>query len=137
MWRVVGDDRAFQLGVPLFKRLDLVFFHIDRTEDKVDLPGDLFRVGFRIHHDHGFDALRNRIGHMPLFADGFRIGLAGTVCARRKDDRDKPGVICRQQNESLTDHASCTNDTDSEFFHDESSNPQTRRKVPVACHFGM
>ena len=89
------------------------------------------------NHDHGADALRNRIRHVPFFADRFDVGLACAVCAGCKNDGREPGVIRRQQDEPLADHTRSADDTDSEFFHDESSNLQTRRKVPVACHFRM
>ena len=135
--RIIGDDRAFELGIALLERLDLVFFHIDGAEHEVDLLCDLLCVGLCIHHDHGADALRNRIRHVPFFADRFGVGLACAVCAGCKNDGREPGVIRRQQDEPLADHTRSADDTDSEFFHDESSNLQTRRKVPVACHFGM
>ena len=135
--RIVGDDRAFELGISLRERLDLVFFHIDGAEHEVDLLCDLLCVGLCIHHDHGADALRNRIRHVPFFADRFGVGLACAVCAGCKNDGREPGVIRRQQDEPLADHTRSADDTASEFFHDESSNLQTRRKVPVACHFRM
>ena len=33
---VVGDDRAFELGIAFFKRLDFILLHVDRAEDEVD-----------------------------------------------------------------------------------------------------
>jgi hypothetical protein len=74
---------------------------------------------------------------MPFSFDRLRVGLACAVRAGGQHDRGEPRVVCRQQHEPLPDHARCANDTNSEFLHDESSNPQTRRKVPVAYHFGM
>ena len=41
---VVGDDRAFELGIAFFKRLDFILLHVDRAEDKVDHRGDLLGV---------------------------------------------------------------------------------------------
>ena len=135
--RVVGDDRAFEPGIALFERLDLIFFHIDSAEHEVDLLCDFLCIGLRIHHHHGTDTLRNRVRHVPFFADRFGVGLACAVCAGGKNDRREPWVIRCQQDEPLADHTRSADDTDSEFFHDESSNLQTRRKVPVACLFGM
>ena len=134
---VIGDDRAFKLRVCFFERLDLVFFHVDSAENEIDLLCDLLRIRLGIHNDHGFDAFGDRLRHVPFIADRLRVGLACAVRAGCQHDRREPRMICCQQNEPLPDHTRCTNDTDSEFFHDESSNPQTHRKVPVACHFGM
>ena len=137
MGRIVGHDRAFKLCVPLLKCLNLVFFHVDGTEHKINLLRNLFRICLCIHYDHGFDAFGNGIGHMPLFTKRLRVGLACTVCAGSQNNRGKPRMICCQQHKPLPDHTRCANNTDSEFLHDENSHPQTHRKVPVACHFGM
>ena len=115
--RIIGDDRAFELGIALLERLDLVFFHVDRAEDKVDHRRDLLRVRLRIHDDKIALGFRNVLLHEPLARDRVFIGLARAMGACCKNDRLKPRMLRRQQDESLTDHARCANDTDFILLH--------------------
>ena len=114
---VVGDDGALELRVFFLQRLDFVFFHIDRAEDKVDHRRDLLRVRLRIHDNEIALGFRNILLHEPLARDGVLVGLARAMGACCKNDRLKPRMLRCQQHEPLPDHARCANDTDFILLH--------------------
>ena len=120
MGGIVGDDRAFELGIAFFKRLDFILLHVDRAEDKVDHRGDLFGVCLGVHDDNVFERLRHRVVHVPAGADGVLVGFAGAVAAGREDNGLEPRVVRREEREALADHAGRADDTDLILFHDET-----------------
>ena len=114
---VVGDDGALELRVFFLQRLDLVFFHVDRAEDKVDHRRDLLRVRLRIHDNEIALGFRNILLHEPLARDRVLVGLARAVRACRENDWLEPRMLRCQQHEPLPDHTRCANDTDFILLH--------------------
>ena len=62
---VVGNHRAFCLGVSFFQRFDFVLFHVDCTEHKIHLCSNFFHLG-SIQNHHLFDCFRHRCFHQRL-----------------------------------------------------------------------
>ena len=114
---VVGDDGALQLCILFFERLDFVFLHIDRAEDKVDHRGNFLCVRFRVHDNQLAFGFRNVLLHEPFARNGVLVCLACAVGAGSEHDRLEPRMLRRQQDEPLTDHARCANDTDFILLH--------------------
>ena len=113
---VVGNHRAFCLGVSFFQRFDFVLFHVDCTEHKIHLCSNFFHLG-SIQNHHLFDRFRHRCFHQPAVADSILIGLACGACRCSQSRKLKPGMIFQQGNKTLAHHASCTNNANFVLFH--------------------
>ena len=114
---VVGNHRAFCLGVSFFQRFDFVLFHVDCTEHKIHLCSNFFHLG-SIQNHHLFDCFRHRCFHQPAAADSILIGLACAAAGRGQRGQLEPRMIFQQRDKALTDHASRTDDTNFIlFFH--------------------
>jgi len=113
---VVGNHRAFCLGVSFFQRFDFVLFHVDCTEHKIHLCSNFFHLG-SIQNHHLFDCFRHRCFHQPAAADSILIGLACGACRCSQSRKLKPGMIFQQGNKTLAHHASCTNNANFVLFH--------------------
>ena len=115
---VVGHHGTLRFGVGLLQRLDLVLFHVDRTEHKIYLRGNLLHVG-GIQHDHLFDGLRHGTAHHPVAAHGLLVGFTGAAGTGRQRCHMEPRVIFQQRNKPLTDHTGGSHHTNFELFHPE------------------
>jgi len=114
--RVVGYDRALGFRISFFKRFDLIFLHIYRTEHEIDLGRDSFNIS-GIHDDHVLDVLRDRSGHRPSAFYRLLIGLSRGTLGCCDCGYMKPRMIGKQQRESLTHHTRDTDDSNVIRFH--------------------
>ena len=115
--RVVGNDGDFRFGVFFFQGADLLFFHVDGTEDEIDEFRDLFEVCFGVENDHVLELFGNGGCHCPAFANGVLIAFSRRRGGSREGDDVEPGVIFEEQAETLSDHARCADDGDVVLFH--------------------
>ena len=115
MGAVVGHDRGLGLRVFLFDGADLVLRHVHCGEHEVDVLDHVFNVGHVLDH-HVLDELGHRGFHLPAAADGFLVGLAGAVRGRGKGDQFEPRMVFEQRDETLTDHASSSENADFDLF---------------------
>ena len=121
MGAVVGNDRAFRLGIRLFQRADIGFRHVDGAEDKVDQRSDLFHLS-GIQNGHGFHAFRDGGVHSPTAGNRFFIRFARGAGTGRQCGDGKPGVPVQQGHETLSHHAGASYDTYAILFtHDTIS----------------
>ena len=112
---VVGHDRGLGLRVFLFDRADLVLRHVHRGEHEIDVLDHILDVG-HVLDDHVLDEFRHRGFHLPATADGFFVGLAGTVRGRGKGDHFEPRMVLEQRDEALSDHARSSENADLNLF---------------------
>ena len=106
---VVRDHGDLRLGVALLEGEDVGFRHVDRTEDEVDGVGDLFDLGGVEDGEvlHGFG---DRGLHFPAARDGFLIGHSGGTGGRGRGGDFKIGMVFKEGQEPLTDHAGRADD---------------------------
>ena len=116
MGAVVGDHRAFRLGVALFQRADLLFLHIHRAEHEIDFGGHFFHMG-GIQHHHILDLLRHGVRHGPAAANGLFVGLARRTGRSRHHGQMEPGMLRQQRHETLADHAGGAHNAHLILFH--------------------
>ena len=114
---VVGDDRAFQLGIRLFQRTDVFFLHVHCTEDKINGSRDFFLIRFRVQNHQRFGFLRHGGLHGPALASSFLIGLAGRPGTGSHHGQLEPRVIFQQGHKTLAHHSGGTHHTHSILFH--------------------
>ena len=112
---VVGHDRGLGLRIFLFDGADLVLRHVHRGEHEVDVLDHVLDVGHVLDH-HVLDELGHRGFHLPAAADGLLVGLAGAVRGRGKGDQFEPRMVFEQRDETLTDHASSSENADFDLF---------------------
>ena len=113
---VVGNNRAFGLGVGLFQRFDLILFHIYRTEYKIHLAGDLLHMGC-IQHHHVFCRLGHGGGHGPAAAHSLFIRFACAAARSSQDGQLEPGVVLQQRNKTLTHHTGGADHAHAKILH--------------------
>ena len=118
---VVGDDRAFQPGIPLLQSLNFLFLHVHGAEHEVHHAGQLFRVRLGVQHRQAFGLLRNGRGHCPAAGNGLLIGLSRAAAAGGQGGKLKPGMALHEGNEALAHHAGGPDDSNAIFFHISST----------------
>ena len=116
---VVGNNRAFQLGIGFFQGTNFFLFHVNGTENEVDGGRNGFSVCQCIQDHQGLGFLRDRGGHGPAGTDSLFIRFSSGTGTGRHDSQLKPGMVFQQGHKTLAHHPSGTDDTDSILFHEK------------------
>ena len=114
---IVGDDRDLRLRVGFLEGLDLVFGHIDRTEDEIDQLLHFFNILRRVEQDHVGHRGGQRGLHQPAARHEFPVLFPGAPLGGGEGGDMKPGMVFEQGGEPLPDHAGGPDNSNTIVFH--------------------
>ena len=117
---VIGDHGDLCLGVRLLQSLDLILLHIDSAENKGNELLDSCDV-LGADNDHVLIFFGQGSGHFPSAVQSLLVGFTRITGRRDQSGDFKIGVILKQGQKTLTNHARCANDADFAFFHSKFS----------------